>query len=80
VGRVLSLTLLAELPELGRLSHREIAPLIGVAPLNRVIRLIRAAPGRREAREGRPRACMRKVLSILNAMVRHQTPWRLTTA
>jgi transposase len=35
VGRVLSLTLLAELPELGQLSRREIAALVGVAPLNR---------------------------------------------
>ncbi len=35
LGRVLSLTLLAELPELGRLSRREIAALVGVAPLNR---------------------------------------------
>jgi transposase len=35
VGRVVSLTLLAELPELGRLSHKEIAALVGVAPLNR---------------------------------------------
>jgi transposase len=34
VGRVVSLTLLAELPELGRLSHKEIAALVGVAPLN----------------------------------------------
>ena len=35
VGRVVSLTLLAELPELGRLSHKELAALVGVAPLNR---------------------------------------------
>jgi transposase len=35
VGRVLSLTLLAELPELGRLSRREIAKLVGVAPFSR---------------------------------------------
>jgi len=35
IGRVVSLTLLAELPELGRLSHKEIAALVGVAPLNR---------------------------------------------
>ena len=35
VGRVLARTLLAEVPELGRLSRREIAALIGVAPLNR---------------------------------------------
>lgn len=35
VGRVLARTLLAELPELGRLSRGQIAALVGVAPLNR---------------------------------------------
>jgi transposase len=35
IGPVLSLTLLAELPELGRLSHAQIAALVGVAPLKR---------------------------------------------
>ena len=35
VGPVLSLTLLAELPELGTLGRRQIASLVGVAPLNR---------------------------------------------
>ena len=35
IGQVVSLTLLAELPELGRLSHKEIAALVGVAPLAR---------------------------------------------
>lgn len=35
IGPILSLTLLAELPELGRLSHAHIAALVGVAPLNR---------------------------------------------
>lgn len=34
VGRVVSRTLLAELPELDQLSRREIAALVGVAPLN----------------------------------------------
>lgn len=34
VGPVLSFTLLAELPELGALTSREIAHLVGVAPLN----------------------------------------------
>lgn len=34
VGPVLSATLLGELPELGRLNRREIAKLVGVAPLN----------------------------------------------
>ncbi len=35
VGEQLSLTLLAELPELGRLTPRAIAALVGVAPFNR---------------------------------------------
>jgi len=35
VGRVTSMTLLAELPELGRLDRKKIAKLAGVAPLNR---------------------------------------------
>lgn len=35
VGQVLSLTLLAELPELGTLDRHQIAALVGVAPLNR---------------------------------------------
>ena len=35
VGRVLSTTLLAELPEMGQLDHRKIAALAGVAPINR---------------------------------------------
>lgn len=35
VGRVVSQTLVAELPELGRLNRRQIAALVGVAPINR---------------------------------------------
>lgn len=35
VGPVLSWTLLAHLPELGRLGHRQIAALVGVAPYDR---------------------------------------------
>ena len=35
VGPVLSVTLLAGLPELGRLNRKQIAALVGVAPLNR---------------------------------------------
>ena len=35
VGPVLSMTLLAEVPELGTLGHKQLAALIGVAPLNR---------------------------------------------
>ncbi|HLZ26464.1 MAG TPA: transposase [Chloroflexota bacterium] len=35
VGPVLSVTLLADVPELGTLGHKQLAALIGVAPLNR---------------------------------------------
>ena len=35
VGRILSATLIAELPELGSLSRRKIAALVGVAPFNK---------------------------------------------
>lgn len=35
VGPMLSLTLLTELPELGQLTHKQIAALVGVAPFNR---------------------------------------------
>jgi transposase len=35
VGPVLSTTLLADVPELGTLGHKQVAALIGVAPLNR---------------------------------------------
>lgn len=55
VGRVLALTLLAELPELGRLSRREIAKLVGVAPLSRDSGTLR---GRRFI-HGAGRACAR---------------------
>ena len=35
VGPVLARTLLAEVPELGKLTHKRVAALVGVAPLNR---------------------------------------------
>lgn len=50
IGRVLSFTLLAELPELGRLSRREIAKLVGIAPLSRYSGTLR---GRRFVHCGR---------------------------
>lgn len=110
VGRVVSLTMLAELPELGRLSHKEIAALVGVAPLNRDSGTLRGkrlvyggrAPVRavlymaalvasrrnpvirafyqRLRAAGKPAkvaltACMRKLLTILNAIARSGTPW-----
>ena len=105
VGPVLSATLLGELPELGRLNRREIAKLVGVAPLNddsgkfRGPRRIwggrasvraslymgtlvasRYNPAIREVYQrllaaGKPKklaltACMRKLLTILNAIAR----------
>lgn len=110
VGPVLSRTLIAELPELGRLTRQEIAALVGVAPLNRDSGRMR---GRRSTWGGRARvravlymaavvasqrnaairqfyqrlkeagkpgkvalvACMRKLLVILNSMVRNNRPW-----
>ena len=110
VGPVLSLTLLAELPELGTLDRRQIASLVGVAPLNRDSGTFR---GQRTVWGGRARvraalymgtlaatrfnpvikafydrlraankptklaltACMRKLLVILNSMLKRRTHW-----
>ena len=111
VGPVLSLTLLAELPELGRLSRREIAKLVGVAPLSRdsgalrgrrfvqggragvraVLYMAALVATKRNAvigafyqrllRAGKPKklalvACMRTLLTVLNAMARTNTRWQ----
>ena len=110
VGPVLSTTLLAELPELGTLDRRQIAALVGVAPLNRDSGTLRGKRtvwgGRAKVRAvlymaalvasrfnpvirafyqrllaaGKPKkvaltACMRKLLTILNAILKHRTPW-----
>ncbi|MGH7524381.1 MAG: IS110 family transposase [Gemmatimonadales bacterium] len=110
VGPVTAVTLLASLPELGRLSRHEIAALVGVAPMNRDSGTARGkrmvwggrAPVRaalymaalvgikhnavirrfyeRLRAAGKPfkvaaTACMRKLLTILNAMVHQQQPW-----
>jgi transposase len=111
IGAVASRTLIAEMPELGRLDRREAAALIGLAPVNRDSGQMRGhraiAGGRANVRKvlfmaalaatrwnpairshfqqltarGRPKkvalvACMRKLLGILNAIVRTQQPWR----
>lgn len=115
VGPVLSFTILAALPELGRLDRKAIAALVGVAPLNRDSGMFRGkrmihggrAPVRtalymgalvatrhnpvikafyqRLLAAGKPKkvaltACMRKLLIILNAMIRQQAPWSTTVA
>jgi transposase len=111
VGPVLARTLLAGVPELGTLTHKRVAALVGVAPLNRDSGTLRGHRsvwgGRSEVRAvlymgalvaarrnpvvkefyerllaaGKPKkvalvACMRKLLSILNAVLKHRTPWR----
>ena len=115
VGPVLSRTLLADLPELGQLSRRAIAKLVGVAPLSRdsgTLRGRRFVQGgratvravlymaalvaakrnavirafyRRLVAAGKPKklalvACMRKLLTILNVIVRTGQPWMTDVA
>lgn len=110
VGKILTYTLMSELPELGRLNRREIAALVGVAPINKdsgfykgkrpvrggrhkvrtvlfmsIMSAIQCHPTlkpmfERLVASGKPKkvaivACMRKQLTILNAMVRNDTPW-----
>jgi len=110
IGPVASATMIAELPELGRLNRREIAALVGVAPMandsgsskgrrrvqggrfeiRRVLYMatltatrynpaIKAFYERLKAAGKLPKvalvACMRKLLTTLNAMVRTGKPW-----
>ena len=111
IGPTMARTLLAELPELGTLNRKQVAALVGVAPLNRDSGTLRGKRtvwgGRAQIRAplfmctlvavrhnpvlkvfyqrlrtaGKPpkvalTACMRKLVTILNAMLKHQTPWR----
>ena len=111
VGPVLSVALLADLPELGRLNRREIAALADVAPFHHDSGTLH---GQRKIQGGRPRlrrvlyaatvaaarcnpllrpfylrlraagkkpkvarvAVMRKLLTILNLMLKTHTAWR----
>ena len=110
IGPTVTATLLAELPELGALGRKQIAALVGVAPLNRDSGTLR---GKRTVWGGRATvraalymatlvatrrnpviralyarllaagklkkvaltACMRKLLVILNALLKHRTRW-----
>jgi transposase len=69
VGPVLCATLLAELPELGRLGRREIAKLVGVAPLNRDSGTLR---GKRTVCGGRGQ--VRAVLYMAALVAVHHNP------
>jgi transposase len=112
VGMVTTATLLAELPELGKMDRKKIAALVGVAPMNYDSgkrRGYRKTKGGRTTvrsvlymstlvatrynpviqkqyqhllKRGKEKkvaltACMRKFLTILNAMVRDQQPFRV---
>ena len=72
VGPTLALTLLSNLPELGDLNRRQIAALVGVAKIRSFWTRLRAAgkPGRVAVV-----ACMRKLLTVLNAVLRSQSAW-----
>jgi transposase len=112
VGDTLVYTLLADLPELGELTNKEISALVGVAPVNRDSGRLR---GKRRIQGGRASvrtvlymatlsatqcnpvikafyrklvaqgkhkkvaltACMRKFITILNAMVKNKTEWAI---
>lgn len=115
IGPVVSRTLLALLPELGRLNRKEIAALVGVAPLardsgtwrgrrviwggraavRRVLYMAALVASRRnpvlkalytrlvaagKAKKVALVACMRKLLTILNAILHTGTPWHAATA
>lgn len=110
VGPQLSVSLISGLPELGSLGRKQIAALVGVAPMNRdsgafrgkrtvwggrahiratlyvvTLTAIRKNPSIRDfyqrlRKAGKaPKvaitACMRKLLTILNAMMKHKTPY-----
>lgn len=111
IGPVTSLTMMADLPELGTLNRQKICKLVGVAPLNRdsgqqrgsrhiyggrarlrsVLYMAALSAARhnpviraffeRLSAHGKPfkvaiTACMRKLLAIINVMVRDCTPWK----
>jgi transposase len=110
VGKATLRTLIAELPELGRLDRRKIAALVGGAPINRDSGLARRRktiaggraplrtalymaalvasrsnpviapyyqklPASGKAAKQALTACIRKLLVILNAILRDRKPW-----
>jgi len=68
VGKVLAYTLLSDLPELGQLNRKEVAALVGVAPMNRESG---AYKGKRRIRGGRAR--IRTVLFMAMLSTSNQT-------
>ena len=76
VGPILSITLLADLPELGRLNRKQIAALVGLAPLNRDSGTMR---GKRNVRDGRARVRAALYMAALTA-ARHNPVIRAFTS
>jgi transposase len=110
IGNIVTFSLLSDMPELGKISNKEAAALIGVAPINRESGLYK---GKRTIRGGRSSirtvmfmammsaiqfnpvikatyerllavgkakkvaliACLRKMIVILNSMVKNGTQW-----
>ncbi len=68
IGPVLATTLIAELPELGRLNRKQIAALVGVAPLNCARGILR---GRRIIWGGRARGRAARWMGTLVAVRRN---------
>ena len=68
VGKVLAYTLLSELPELGHLSRREIAALVGVAPFNLDSG---SKTGKRYIRGGRHKVRTVLFVSMMSAIQHH---------
>jgi len=65
VGRVLAYTLLSELPELGKLNRKEIATLVGIAPLNKDSGI---KNGQRRIRAGRHKVRTVLYMSMMTAI------------
>lgn len=68
VGKVLAYTLMSELPELGKLNNKEIAALVGVAPMNRDSGKYQ---GKRFIRGGRHKVRTVLFMSMLSAIQCH---------
>ena len=65
VGKVVAYTLMSELPELGKLNRKEIAALVGVAPINRDSGTYR---GKRRIQGGRSKVRTVLYVSMLSAI------------
>ena len=68
VGKVLAFTLLSELPELGQLNRRQIAALVGIAPMNKDSGKFK---GKRIIRGGRHKVRTVLFVSIMSAIQCH---------